>query len=285
MQIISLIDNIRSPDHPNLAVEHGISIAIMLDDGRSILFDSGQSDAFLHNAHQLEVDISRVDAAVFSHHHYDHCGGIAALIKENPTAPLYLRPIPDGRCVSWTEGRPLKNVGIKRDIFHRYSGRFSYVNQFIEILPDVFIITEISRQHPLPKGNRHLFLEKEGNRWNDPFDHELILVIKASGRLMIFSGCSHRGILNILDSVRRTFPDMPIELLVGGFHLIDSSASNKLAGNPQEIENLGRTLLEYPVKQYYTGHCTGQKAFDLLHTVMGERLQYFATGCRISTEY
>jgi hypothetical protein len=50
MQIISLIDNICSPEHPEIAVEHGISIAILLDDGRSILFDSGQSDAFLRNA-------------------------------------------------------------------------------------------------------------------------------------------------------------------------------------------------------------------------------------------
>lgn len=283
MEIISLIDNIRSPEHPELAIEHGISIAILLDDGQSILFDSGQSEAFLHNARLLNVDIAHLDAAVFSHHHYDHCGGIPVFMRENATSPLYLRPIPDGRCVSWTEGRPLKNAGIKTEIFSQHPQRFNFVHHFTEILPSVFIITEISRQHPLPKGNDRLFLEKEGKRWPDPFEHELILVIKANEGLVVFSGCSHRGILNILDSVVQNFPGIPIELLVGGFHLIDSSANNTLAGSPDEIRNLGKALLDYPVKQYYTGHCTGQKAFRLLKPVMGERLKYFAAGCRITT--
>lgn len=281
MQIISLIDNIRSPEHPELAVEHGISIAILLDDGRSILFDSGQSDAFLRNARLLQVDIAHIDAAVFSHHHYDHCGGIPFFINQNPTAPLFLRPIPEGRCVSWTEGRPLKNAGIKSEIFTQHAERFNFVHQFSEILPSIYIITEISRHHPLPKGNNRLFLEKEGKRWLDPFEHELILVIKEHDTLVVFTGCSHRGILNMLDSVIQTFPGIPIELLFGGFHLIDSSASNNLAGSPQEIEDLGRALLTYPVRQYYTGHCTGKNAFDLLKGVMGERLEYFYTGNRI----
>ncbi|MBN1537536.1 MAG: MBL fold metallo-hydrolase [Anaerolineales bacterium] len=282
MRIVSLIDNIRSPDHPELSVEHGISIAILMDDGHSILFDSGQSDAFLRNARLLGVDIAGIDAAVFSHHHYDHCGGIAAFIKENITAPLYLRPIPEGRCVSWTEGRPLKNAGIKKEIFTQHTERFVFVNQLSEILPGVFIITDISRGHPLPRGNRHLFLEKDGERWNDPFEHELFMVIKRDMKLIVFSGCSHRGIQNILDTTLQSFPDMPIECLVGGFHLIDSSAANKMGGSRQEIQNLGKALLEYPVKQYYTGHCTGIKAFDLLKAVMGDRLAYFATGDQIT---
>jgi 7,8-dihydropterin-6-yl-methyl-4-(beta-D-ribofuranosyl)aminobenzene 5'-phosphate synthase len=177
-----------------------------------------------------------------------------------------------------------RDVGVDAPLLQQYPQRFHFTNQMTEILPDVFILTEISQKHPLPKGNRYLYLEHNRKRWLDPFDHELILVIKENGRLVVFTGCSHRGILNMLDSVAQCFPDTPIEAVFGGYHLIGMPLLNNLAGTPQEIQDLGKVLLEYPVKQYYTGHCTGQKAFRLLKPVMGERLKYFPTGCRITTE-
>lgn len=283
MQIISLIDNLRSKDHPNLATEHGLSIAI-LRDGQSILFDSGESDAFLRNARLLDVDISQIDAAVFSHHHFDHCGGMATFIKENQSASLFLRPMPEGKCMLNIWGIIKQDVGVECALLQQYPQRFHFVDQMTEILPGVFILTEISRQHPLPKGNRYLQLEHNRKRQLDPFDHELILVIKENGRLVVFTGCSHRGILNMLDTVVKCFPGTPIEAVFGGYHLIGMPLFNTMAGTPQEIEDLGKALLEYPVKQYYSGHCTGQKAFLLLKLVMDERLKYFAAGARIITE-
>ncbi len=280
MQIISLIDNFRLKEHPTLAVEHGLSIAILLE-GQSILFDSGESDAFLRNAHSLDVAIASIDAAVFSHHHYDHCGGWAAFINENQSAPLYLRSAPDGNCTIRILGIIKRDVGGDTSLFQQHAERFHFIDQFTEVLPNVFIITEISRRHPLPKGNRYLLLEHNRKRQLDPFDHELILVIKENGRLVVFSGCSHRGILNMLDSVVECFPDIPIEAVFGGYHLIGMPLFNNLAGSPQDIADLGKALLQYPVNHYFTGHCTGQKAFRLLKPIMGDRLKYFATGCRI----
>lgn len=281
MQIISLIDNLRSPEVPALTIEHGLSIAIIRGN-QSILFDSGESDAFLRNASILGVDISRVDAAVFSHHHNDHCGGWAAFIGNNHTAPLFLRSLPQGDCTVRILKIIRRDAGIDKSLLQQHPQRFHFIDQQTEILPGIFIITQISRQHPVPRGNRFLFLEDGSNRQIDPFEHELLLVIENNGRLVVFSGCSHRGILNVMDTVTACFPGTPIEAVFGGFHLIGMPILNTGGCTPQEITHLGKALLEYPVKQYFTGHCTSQKGFRLLKPVMGERLEYFAAGCRIN---
>ncbi len=283
MQIISLIDNFRSNECPNLKTEHGLSIAILREE-QTILFDSGESGAFLRNARLLDVDISHIDAAIFSHHHFDHCGGVAAFLSENPSAPLYLRPMPDGKCMLSIWGIIKREVGLDESLPEKHPERFLFINSMTEILPDLYILTDISRQRPLPKGNRYLYLE-HNRKWTlDPFDHELVLVIKENGRLIVFTGCSHRGILNMLDSVVKHFPNTPIEAVFGGYHLIGNPLFNNLASSKQDVIALGEALLQYPVARYYTGHCTGQKAFRLLKPVMGERLKYFAAGCRITAE-
>jgi len=57
-----------------IRAEHGFSVLIEIDDA-SVLFDTGQSDIFWHNAEVLGKDLMQVDAVVLSHGHYDHTGG------------------------------------------------------------------------------------------------------------------------------------------------------------------------------------------------------------------
>jgi 7,8-dihydropterin-6-yl-methyl-4-(beta-D-ribofuranosyl)aminobenzene 5'-phosphate synthase len=104
------------------------------------------------------------------------------------------------------------------------------------------------------------------------------MAIKEDGKLVVFTGCSHNGILNMVDTVARAFKDIPIKALIGGFHLVAAPPFNFMAASKSEVEELAKSVLNYPIEKTYTGHCTGTKAFLILKDVMGERIMDIQTG-------
>ena len=65
---------------------------------------------------------------------------------------------------------------------------------------------------------------------------------------------------------------------MGGFHLSDSNATQKFE-TEAEIENIGSELKKiYPDTLFITGHCSGENAFKLLKTKLGEHIDFFYTG-------
>ena len=78
MEITTLVENSQG-EHTGLVVEHGLSFLIE-SETTSILFDTGQSDAFIRNAQKLQKDLSRVEHVVLSHGHYDHSGGFRSFV-------------------------------------------------------------------------------------------------------------------------------------------------------------------------------------------------------------
>ena len=78
-----------------LAKEHGLSLCLQTGNTR-ILFDAGQSGAFADNARAMGVDLAWVDAAVLSHGHYDHGGGLTRFLAENGKAPVYVSALAFG---------------------------------------------------------------------------------------------------------------------------------------------------------------------------------------------
>ena len=98
----------------------------------------------------------------------------------------------------------------------------------------------------------------------DEFRHEQYLLMEEDGNRILLSGCSHKGILNILDWFR---PDV----LVGGFHFKD------LAPDSEQLRSYGEAMEKYDTV-FYTGHCTGQPQFDTLKTILGDRLHSLSAG-------
>lgn len=282
MKITILVENTASPSNTELQGEHGLSIHVLHND-KSILFDMGTSDAFVKNASVLGVDLSSVDIAVISHHHFDHGGGLSAFLQLNQEAKIYLRNAPDGKSyfrAFWFLKRP---IGLDESLFEAYPERFVFVDENVEILPDVFIISKIELSYPKPKGNKYLYLKRDSEWHLDDFSHELMLVIREKDGLVIFSGCSHNGMLNMIDTVNKQFDGFPIKAVVGGFHLIGLPMFNTMAGREAEIREIGRKALNYPVDIVYSGHCTGQKAYTVLKDEMSEKLSPLHTGMIIGT--
>jgi 7,8-dihydropterin-6-yl-methyl-4-(beta-D-ribofuranosyl)aminobenzene 5'-phosphate synthase len=280
MKIISLVDNKRLSQRKDLHTEPGLSLCIFTD-GQQILFDTGVSGIFRSNAQRLNVDVTRVSLAVLSHHHFDHGGGLATFLEANAQAKIYLRSSSTEHFYLHLFGFFRRRVGLDESLFRQYPQRFIFTNEFSEIASDVFILTKINKRHPAPKGNRHLFTHTGRSSKLDDFEHELILVVRENGALAVFTGCSHHGILNMLDAVLEHFPGQTIKAVIGGFHLIDLPLINSMAGSKEEVEELGRAILKYPIEKIYTGHCTGIKAYRVLRNVIGAKLEYLATGRQV----
>lgn len=277
MKITTLVENRPSKTDSHLVAEWGLSLHIAFN-GQNILFDMGASDAFAQNAKHLSVDLASVNAAVLSHHHIDHGGGLERFLDLNTESKVYLGETPNGDCYVKILGFVKKYVGLDKALLAACASRFSTITEPIQIFPDVYLLPHILSTHPRPKGNKHIFLKRGGIFTHDDFSHEIVMAIKEAGRLVVFTGCSHNGILNMVDTVAKEFKGTPIKAVIGGFHLIGVPPFNFMADTQSEVEDLGRAILNYPIDQTYTGHCTGTKAFRVLKAVMGDRLTDIQTG-------
>jgi len=277
MRVTTLIENRPSATDSQLVAEWGLSFHIAFNI-HNILFDTGSSGSFVKNAEHLSVNVEAVDTAILSHHHFDHGGGLRRFFEANSTASVHLGEAPNGECFI----RPLpfikKYVGLEKALMTDYPDRFKTISKPTEILPDVFVFPHISGNFPRPAGNKRLFVRRDGKLTLDDFAHEIVMAIKENNQLVIFTGCSHNGILNMVDTVAREFKGIPVKAVVGGLHLVASPPFNFIAGSKREVEELSKNILDYPVDRTYTGHCTGTKAFTILKAVMGDRITDLQTG-------
>ena len=123
-----------------------------------------------------------------------------------------------------------------------------------------------------------LYKKEEGKYLPDDFMHEQSLVFEEEKGLVICNSCSHAGMDQIVKEVMEVFPGKKILAVAGGFHLKAKNSMDAMAYPQEEVERLGRELVNLGVEHVYTGHCTGNKAFQVLKTVLGERLHSLDTG-------
>jgi 7,8-dihydropterin-6-yl-methyl-4-(beta-D-ribofuranosyl)aminobenzene 5'-phosphate synthase len=280
MRVTSLIENSRIEGRDDLEAEFGLSVHVEAN-GTTVLFDMGASDNFARNAEALNLDIADTELAAVSHQHFDHGGGLEHFLETNQRAPVYLResPVSD----RWFKALVVlkRSIGLDPEVFERFADRIEFVDETRAIATGIYLLTGIGSIHPRPQGNRRLFVESNGALVPDPFDHELMMVIHENDGMVVFSGCSHNGILNMIDAATAEFPRVPIKAVFGGFHLIGLPFYNSMAASRSEVRDIGLRILENVRGTVYTGHCTGQKAFSVLKEVMGDALQLFPTGASV----
>jgi len=275
MKLTALIEDTTKKS--NLDAEKGLSLHIQREND-NILFDTGITGNFVDNADKLGIDLKDVDVTAISHGHFDHGGGLRRFMELNEDSKVYIRTHSDED--HYFKGFAIikRYIGMDKTLFSDYSDRINMIDEFKEISKDVYLLKDIGLKYPIPAGSKYLYVKKDGQMVHDTFQHEQMMIIKEDDGMIIFSGCSHHGVLNMVDAAIEKFPDIPIKGLFGGFHFIGFPFFNHMAESRSNVENIGRKLLEYPIEKVYTGHCTGRKAYPILKNVMGDMVEYFATG-------
>mgnify|MGYP001827394388 FL=1 len=196
MRVTALVENNRLEDREDLVPEFGLSMLVETGETK-VLFDMGTTSAYASNAVKLGVEISEIDVAVVSHHHFDHGGGLGHFLENNQKATVFLREGP--REQRWFKAFAVlkRPIGLDLGVLERFEDRVEFVDRGCEIAPGVFLLTEIESDYPRPRGNRRLFVEADGALKADPFDHELMMVVREDDGMVVFTGCSHSGVLNL----------------------------------------------------------------------------------------
>lgn len=278
MKITTLIENIKD-DSKDLINEKGLSLYIEKDNKR-ILFDTGRTNGFIYNAKKLGIDLEKVDAVILSHGHGDHSGGLIPFLEINSKAKVYMK-IEASKDHYFHYMFFNKNVSVSKKLFQDYSNRIEYIRSFTEIMKDVYIITDINKHYKIPEGNKYLFSRDGSKLVRDKFQHELIMVIKQQEGICIFTGCSHNGTANMIETAISNFPSTNIKAVIGGFHLVRIPIIKSLTASKEEIDVLVKKIIDANIEKVYTGHCTGEKAYKKLRYILGDKIQYIKTGTEL----
>ena len=272
LKITTLIENM--PDKEDkLAFEHGFSAWVELDD-KKILFDTGQTGAFAGNAEQLGIDLSEADGVILSHGHYDHTGGVPALLtKLKKKTPVYIgkefflpkyKLLEDGSYKY--NGTPFEKEQLTENAM---AEPYYIVDTVTKISGNLILFKNFSRTNDFEKVNPKFFVRTEQGLVQDLFPDEIALGIVTGKGLVLLVGCSHVGIVNILETVRKTM-SIPIAAIIGGTHLVEA--------REDRLEKTIEAFRVHGVKTIAVSHCTGEAGMVLLQKEFPEGFVLNNTG-------
>ena len=199
---------------------------------KTILFDTGtKGEVLFHNVGRLHVDLEKVDQIVISHDHGDHTGGLSSVLDKNHDVSVYYPVSFPKKFVQGVTDKKAKAIP---------------VDDPVEICKDVYTTGEIGVQIK-----------------------EQSLILDTPKGLIIVTGCSHPGIVNILKKAKQVVKK-DIYLVFGGFHLMRHTEA-QVKEIIQEFRALG-------VQKCGATHCTGDGAIKLFKNGFDEDYVRMGTG-------
>jgi 7,8-dihydropterin-6-yl-methyl-4-(beta-D-ribofuranosyl)aminobenzene 5'-phosphate synthase len=217
----------------NLKAENGLSLFIEFDE-RKILFDTGQSDIFIHNAREMGIDLSQVDNLVISHGHFDHGGGLKHFQKINKKARVFLHINAANKYYTRIFGFIPYYVGLYQKIFAQNS-RIYFIDQDTQIEDKIILLEGFTEVFPQPESYKALFEKTENRFIADKFNYELAMLLIENDEIVLFSGCLHSGIINIIDEVKLFSKNMRIKATFGELHIKSRMPSKIQTLNSGEV--------------------------------------------------
>ncbi len=259
-----------------LESDFGLSMHIAFKN-MQIIFDVGQSGIAINNADKLGVDYKEVDYFVLSHGHHDHHdrnGALGGVLERTSDIRLYASSDIRDELYVDIPNKGMRYCGIDKNLHGVNISQVLDEPYFIS--PDIVLEKCKIRSGFLPIGNQSLYKLVDGEYIPDDFSHEIFLVIKEDDGLVVFTGCSHTGITNMIDSAIDVFPNMKVKAVFGGLHTY-----NPLTKTTESVDVLNRLsskIQSYGNMRIYTGHCTGSIDYDYLKDILGENITRFYSG-------
>lgn len=258
---------------------HGLSCLVTAyrgDTSHTVLFDSGPEEyAFERNVTRLGADLGKVESIVLSHGHWDHAGamllalGMVRSRNGGRAVPCYTHPgMFRSRGVRLPNGTVRRMEDIpSRDDLASFGAEVVATREPQVLLDDMFFVSgEIPRVTAYERGYPgQVRLADDGQTWEPDellLDERFLAVNVAGKGLVVFSACSHAGIVNVLTHARDSFSGTPLHAAMGGLHL--SGANEAII--PQTVDGLHG----FGLATIAAGHCTGWRAMTALANAFGD---------------
>lgn len=254
MVLRTLLENNLSQNRALIA-EHGLSFMVETENVK-ILFDCSAGSAARKNAKKMNVSLKDADYVVLSHSHYDHAGGYPDMADHGVLAPLITGPKFFEEKYA-REGEKYVYLGCgfgpsfltKKGVTHR-------VCEGCETLSEgCYVVGGFKRIHDFEKAPARFVRQTEDGMIADDFPDEVCLVLEREKGLVMIVGCSHPGILNMIESVRERF-GKPVYAVFGGSHLVEAD-EGRLAETMRLLKDMGIARAGF-------NHCTGDAAQNRL---------------------
>lgn len=269
--ITTLIEN--NPDDKNeLYFEHGLSMLIEAE-GMRILFDTGQSGNFIKNAISMNKDLSNLDVVIISHGHYDHSGGFEKLVNENYVIPKLIVG-EEFFCDKFKkEGeQEYKHNGNSFDeefLVDNHIPVMKIHEEMTYLSNHIVVFHHFASVNEFEIRNSRFYIYENGTYVLDDFHDEIALGIITEKGLVVVVGCSHFGIINILNSIKERLK-MPIYAVVGGTHLMEADETR--------LHRTIEAMKNSKIQMVAVSHCTGDMGIQRIRNEFGEYFIYNNTG-------
>jgi len=266
---------------PNMPLaEHGFSCLLKVCKGAEehvVLMDAGVSTTcFFNNASVLHADLSKVEAMVLSHGHFDHFGALLEFLKK-ATKGISVVLHPDAfleRCLNIpTAGRRVEFPRLDEVALEGTGAVLRKVKEASTLSSDLILISgEVRRVTDFEKGFPWAETKISDQWMVDPFHDDQGVAVKVKGKgLVVIGGCSHAGIINTVKHVQAVAQTSKVHAVLGGFHLTGPTFEPIIGPTIEEMKKISPDFV-MPM------HCTGWKAINQFATEMPQQFVLTTVG-------
>ncbi len=228
--------------------EHGLAVLLEVD-GRSFLWDCGQTDVAVYNAQVMGIDLRGVEGIGLSHGHMDHAGGLGRVLAVSGPRKIYMHPEALApRYFVAGAAKMFVGVPMRLEALEAAGAGVEFTRGPVEVLPGVRLTGEVPRVTDFEGPEPNLFRDEGGELVPDSFIDDQALVVDTPEGAVVLTGCAHSGVVNILKYVLETSPR--IRAVVGGTHLGMGAPLSKVEATMEFLDGLdcGKMIFN---------HCTG----------------------------